>query len=98
MRKESFFPIYCDVLVSFDIFTPSRLQQKYSSTIPGVETFHVKLMYDDGMPVVYIHYTLDGGKNEARMFSPSTAIVFVRKYLEDKLKDHPTIEFQTLGR
>ena len=64
MRKESFFPIYCDVLVSFDIFTPSRLQQKYSSTIPGVETFHVKLMYDDGMPVVYIHYTLDGGKTK----------------------------------
>jgi hypothetical protein len=55
-------------------------------------------MYDDGMPVVYINYTVDGGKNEARMFSQSTAIVFVRKYLEGKLKDHPTIEFQTLGR
>jgi hypothetical protein len=97
MRKESFFPIYCDVLVPFDIFMPSRLQQKYSSTIPVVETFRVKLMYDDGMPVVDINYTVDVGKNQARMFSPSTAIVFVRKYLEDKLKDHPTIEFQTLG-
>jgi hypothetical protein len=64
MRKESFFPIYCDVLVSFDIFMPSRLQQKYSSTIPGVETFHVKLMYDDGMLVVYIHYTVDGGNTK----------------------------------
>lgn len=54
MRKESFFPIYCDVLVPFDIFMPSRLQQKYSSTIPVVETFHVMLMYYGGMPVVDI--------------------------------------------
>jgi hypothetical protein len=49
------------------------------------------------MPVAYIHYTVDGEKTEARKFSPSTAMVFVRKYLEDKLKDHPTVEFQTLG-
>ena len=52
MRKESFFPIYCDVLVPFDILV--AFNRKYSSTIPVVETFHVKLMYDDGMPVVYI--------------------------------------------
>ena len=52
------------MLVPFDIFTPSRLQQKYSSTIPVVETFRVKLMYDDGMPVVDIHYTVDVGKKK----------------------------------
>lgn len=78
---------------------PSRLQQKYSfnRAIPGVETFHVKLMYDNTMPVVYIHYSVDGRKNEARRLSQSTAIVYVRKYLEDKLNDHPTVEFQMLG-
>jgi hypothetical protein len=48
-EEENFFPIYSDVLLSFDIFMPTRLQQKYSlnRAIPGVETFHVKLMYDN---------------------------------------------------
>ena len=54
-------------------------------------------MYDNTMPVVYIHYSVDGRKNEARRLSQSTAIVYVRKYLEDKLNDHPTVEFQMLG-
>src|SRR5260370_36744481 len=87
-------------MISFNIIVPLRFQEKYTMggrTADGVETFHVKVVYEGSMPVTYIHYTLKGGEDEARNYSPSTAVVVVRKFLEEKLDGHPTVLFQMLG-
>ncbi len=97
-EEEIFDPIYHDVAIEFDIFVPIRLQEKYAlgRTADGVEAFHVKVYYDR-MPVAYVHYTVAGNASKSRDYSPSTAIVFIRKYLAEKLKDHPTVQFDMLG-
>lgn len=96
---NNYFPIYSNVLIAFDIFMPARLQEKYSHdrTADGVETFHVKLRYDE-MPVAYIHYSLEArGPAGLRNFSPSNAVIFIRKYLAEKLQGHSKVQFQVLG-
>jgi hypothetical protein len=98
-EDETFFPIYSRVLLEFDIFVPHRLQEKYGNnrwTTPNVETFHVKLLYDR-MPVACIHYSVRGTEADAREFSPANAVVFIRRYLEEKLLNHPKVKFESLG-
>ena len=49
------------------------------------------------MPVTYVYYTVAVGKDDVHDHSPSTAIVVVRKFLDEKLRDHPVVLFQMLG-
>jgi hypothetical protein len=95
-----FYPMFSSLVIRFNIIVPLRFQEKYTlggRTADGVETFHVRVIYQGSMPVTYIHYTVKGGEEEARNYSPSTAVVVVRKFLEEKLEGHPTVLFQTLG-
>jgi hypothetical protein len=64
---------------------------------PVIENFHVRIVYGGGLPVTYIEYDVPGGKAECFEYSPSSAIIFVRNYLEEKLSGHEEIEFQFLG-
>jgi hypothetical protein len=98
-EEENFFPMFDSISIQFDIFMPHRLQQKYLFGRSGLdaETFHVKLFYEDRMPTVYVHHTVRADKTQARRFSPSSAVVFIRKYLEERLADDPKIDFQMLG-
>jgi hypothetical protein len=93
--------VFSSLVISFDIIVPLRFQGKYTTsstgTADGIETFHVKVVHEGSMPVAYVHYTVDGSEEEVHDFSPSTAVVVVRKFLEEKLKDHPIILFQLLG-
>jgi hypothetical protein len=49
------------------------------------------------MPIAYVHYAVQGGKDDVYDHSPSTAVVVVRKFLEEKLRDHTVVLFQMLG-
>jgi hypothetical protein len=97
--EENFFPIYARLEISFDIFLPVRVQEKYTSAWRGddVETLNVRIIYKGHLPVMYVHYPVTGDATNVRRFSPSTAIVVVRKYLDDKLKDNPEVQVQVLG-
>jgi hypothetical protein len=95
-----FFPLFSSLVIRFNIIVPLRFQEKYTlggRTADGVETFHVKVIYEGPMPVTYIHYTVKSGEDGARNYSPSTAVVVVRRFLEEKLEGHPTVLFQMLG-
>jgi hypothetical protein len=98
-QRENFFPIFAHLEISFDIFLPARVQQKYTLRDPGdaVEALKVKIFYKSRMPVMYVHYPVTGGVADCRRLSPSTAIVAVRKYLDEKLKDDPEVQVQMLG-
>jgi hypothetical protein len=54
-------------------------------------------VYEGAMPVTYVYYTVAVGKDDVHDHSPSTAIVVVRKFLDEKLRDHPVVLFQMLG-
>jgi hypothetical protein len=62
-----------------------------------VESFHVVVFYEGVMPITVVHYTLEADEDEARKHNPSTAVVCIRKYLEEKLRGHPAVEFASLG-
>jgi hypothetical protein len=98
-ESENYYPIYGDVVLTFNIFVPERLQRKYTldESIENVNNFHVLLCYERTMPVAYVHYTVQSEELRSGDFSPSTAVVFIRKYLAEKLEHHPTVEFQCLG-
>lgn len=97
--EQNFYPIYSGVIVSFNIFMPKRLQEKYAygRTTDGAESFHVKVVYDGIMPVAYIHYSTKIKRSDVHRHSPSSAVIFIRKYLAEKLDGHPKIDFQILG-
>ena len=95
----NFFPLYNNVTITFDIFMPARLIEKYSFFETRVETehFHVEIVYDGQMPVTYISYNVRAGLDAAEQYFPSTAVMVIRKYLEEKFDAHSTVEFQSLG-
>ena len=99
-EEENFFPLYSTLSISFDLFVPSRLQEKYfdfDELTAGAEIFHVHIIYYGGMPLAYIHYTVGGSEDQVHQYSPSRAVVIVREFLEEKLSDDPVIDFQMLG-
>lgn len=91
--------MYSRVAISFDIFMPQRLQKKYLLRKPPIQTenFRVLVVYSQVMPLALVHYFVAAGEDQARQLSPSSAVIFVRKYLEEKLANHATVDFQMLG-
>jgi hypothetical protein len=99
-EEENYFPLIGRISIQFDIFMPDRVQQKHDlgrGHDNGVENFHVRIVYGGGLPVTYIHYDVQGGEAECITYSPSSTIIFVREFLEEKLSDQGEIEFQYLG-
>jgi hypothetical protein len=96
---KNFFPLFSSLVISFDLFVPSRLHEKYlvREKAADVETFHVQVRYRYSMPVAYIHYTVTGSEDQVYQYSPSNAVVVVREFLEEKLSDDPVIDFQFIG-
>ena len=72
------------------VFLPDRLKEKYGvgrGLGPvDVEYFQVLTLYERGLPVTYVTYDIESPKDKLRQHSPSTAVVFIRKYLEEKLQ------------
>jgi hypothetical protein len=96
----NYFPIYGDVIVDFDMFIPKRVQTKqlnWKETSLPVENFHVTIFYRRKMPFALVRYTVDANEDELRNHSPSDAVVVVRKYLAEKLREHPVVEFMAIG-
>ena len=99
-EEENFFPIIDRVTIQFDIFLPERVQEKHALgrfRDKGIENFHVKIVYNGGLPVTFIYYDVSGSESECHLYSPSTAVIFVREYLTEKLTNHAQIEFEFLG-
>ncbi|SHH37736.1 hypothetical protein SAMN05444169_7141 [Bradyrhizobium erythrophlei] len=97
---NKFFPLFHSLYIGFDIFLPVRVQQKYNPLdfrLDAVENFCVKIICKRPMPVAHIHYTVAGGEADVNDFSPSTAAMIVRQYLEEKLRDNTKVDFQSLG-
>jgi hypothetical protein len=94
-----FFPLYVDVVLSFDIFIPYRLQKEFAlGRTADTERFRVDINFSGVMPVAYVHYPLKGTrKDNLRRLCPSSGVVAVRKYLASKLSEHPTVKFDSLG-
>jgi len=94
-------PLFTDAFVSFSIFLPDRLKEKYGvgrGLGPvDVEYFQVLTIYERGLPVTYVTYDIESPKDKLRQHSPSTAVVFIRKYLEEKLADNTNISFNVIG-
>jgi hypothetical protein len=98
-REPNLYPVYSGVFIQFDIFIPKRLQERYMhgrKLIP-IENFRIDIFFDHGMPLALVHYPVNANEDELRKHYPSTAVVCVRKYLEEKLREHPVVEFQSLG-
>ena len=92
--------MFASLVVHFDLLVPLRSHEKYLGSrlsAAEVETFHVRVVYEGSMPVAYVHYTVPGGEDKVYDHSPSTAVVVVRKFLEEKLRGHPVVLFQMLG-
>jgi hypothetical protein len=98
-EDQTFFPMFSSLVIRFDLLIPRRSHEKYTwaGRKADVETFHVRVVYEGSMPVAYIHYTVHGGEDNIYDYSPSTAVVVVRKFLEERLQDHPVVLFQILG-
>ena len=99
-EDQTFFPIFATLVIRFDLLVPLRAHEKYLGSIrmeADVETFHVRIVYEGSMPVAYVHYTVPAGEDEVGNFSPAMAVVVVRKFLEEKLRNHPVVRFQLLG-
>lgn len=76
-------PIFPHCSISFDIYLPKRVQNQISGGREcDTESFHVDLHYDYYMPVSYVSYELDAG---AKDLNPSTGLMIVRKFLEQRL-------------
>jgi hypothetical protein len=98
-EDQTFFPMFSSLVIQFDLLIPLRSHQKYvfAGRRADVETFHVRVVYEGSMPVAYVHYAVPGDENSIYGYSPATAVVVVRKFLEERLKDHPVVLFQMLG-
>jgi hypothetical protein len=100
-EDENYFPLYSNVDICFDILIPQRTQEHYMSrythALDGIELFHVRIIYDTGLPVLFIYYSVKGGRDSVNFYSPSNSVVFIRKYLSDRLGNNADIEFCMLG-
>jgi len=99
LERTNFFPQFVALRIEFDIFFPQRLQVKYAlrGTGSSVENFHVEIISTFSMPIAAISYPIAVSKESIEKFSPSSAVVFIRKYLAEKLMNHSDIDFQILG-
>lgn len=90
--------------LTFKIYVPSRLQEVYGASTVSyaenkVEHFTVDVRFEYHAPVVFI----DTGdmpcedESEILEIDPSTAVVFIRNYLQDKLQSIGEIRMHALG-
>lgn len=99
-EDENYFPIFRRVHIDFDIFMPKRIIEKHSLRfpIPNTEHYRVEVVYGRRSPVTYIHYDLEAVPSDLLVaHTPASTVVFIREYLQEKLKEHPTVQFQFLG-
>ncbi|MGN6146980.1 MAG: hypothetical protein ACTHPD_00420 [Rhizomicrobium sp.] len=99
-RDENFLPMFSAGSVSFDIFMPARLQEKYAFELAvgnGIENFHVDVRYLYDTPVAFISFDLPAEPKDWRDLSPSFAVAFIREHLKAKLSHDPNIELGFLG-
>ena len=93
------FPLVSPLTIDFDILMSDRLQNQFGSgrVIKGAETFHVKIISSGDAPIFLVNYSISTNDEEVFAHSPSHAVVFISKYLEQRVKDHPSIEFSVVG-
>ena len=97
-EDQTFFPMFGSLVIHFDLLVPLRAHEKYlGADGQRRKSKPVRVVYEGAMPVTYVYYTVAVGKDDVHDHSPSTAIVVVRKFLDEKLRDHPVVLFQMLG-
>jgi len=98
-ESQNYFPMFRLVQISFDIFMPKRVMEKYSLgfRVPNSEHYHVEIAYARRLPVTYISYDINAPTSELPTHKPSSTISCIREYLTEKLRGHPVVEFQFLG-
>ncbi len=93
-------PLLVKSAISFNIFMPDRLKDKYLMGLASPveqDYFQVLILYDRGLPVTYITYDIRVQKAKLREHFPSSAVVFIRMYLAEKLADHKRVSFNIIG-
>src|SRR4051794_1679680 len=70
---ENFFPIFSNMRISFQIYMPERLIERYGRGRASVEAerFAVEIVYGHGMPVAYVNYELEDDADNLDEYSPS---------------------------
>ena len=74
-----------DVRLSFDLYIPFKVQDEIGAKCPA-ENFHVTIINHYYFPITYVVTSGAAGFDD---FSATSAIVLIRKYLEQKLKSGP---------
>ncbi|MDV2984196.1 UNVERIFIED_CONTAM: hypothetical protein Q9R58_07770 [Methylobacteriaceae bacterium AG10] len=90
-----FFPCTTQAAISFSINLPSRVQTLHHLREPntGSENFNVLLNWANEAPVAYMSYEAADAN-----VSPSSAIVVVRKFLENHFENNSKkFSFETIG-
>ncbi len=90
-------PLISDGSIEFELQIPFRVQENcgLGGTVE-VEKFRVTITHPYHFPVTFIHYEVPDD-DDPNQLSPGTAIVIARNFLDEKLKNHPTVKFNYLG-
>jgi len=90
-------PLAVDGSIQFELYLPIRVQQNYGfERSLGVDRFRVLVTYQYHSPLTLVYF--DAPDNEGfDDLDPSTAVVIVRRFLEEKFLNHQTVRFNSLG-
>jgi hypothetical protein len=94
--EKLYFPIFCDVIIEFNLYLPFRVQNQYGrgfERAKNTENFRVVIHYGLAMPVVYIFQK----EIDETVSDTSSPVMFIREYLKEKLQNDKNCQFQCLG-
>jgi hypothetical protein len=87
-------PIFPNSWIGFDIYLPERVQRQIGDDrFCGTEHFHIDMYFAYHMPVTYISYEVPEGSGA----DPSSSVVIIRRFLEQKLPSSGEIISNCVG-